>query len=140
MKLPVILASLMLLAGCVSAGVKVDEADLTKFEKGKTTYAQIVQTLGPPTSNSLLPDGRRLLAYTWVQARARPQNFIPLIGPLVGGADSRSTMVMIWIGADGTLASYSASQSQMGTGRNLEAGPDPGRVPDQPRTAGPGAR
>jgi hypothetical protein len=116
--------------------VRVDESNLTSFEKGKTTYPEVLNRLGQPTSNTLLPDGRRMLMYSWVAARARPENFIPLVGPFVGGADSRSSNVIIWIGTDGKLESYSASQSQYGMGRGLEAGSDPGRVPDQPRTTG----
>src|SRR5271170_507965 len=134
MKLFVSLAGAILLAGCMSAGVKVDEANLKAFEAGKTTYGDVIASLGAPTTNALMPDGRRMLMYNWVQARARPQNFIPLIGPFVGGADSRSSSVIIWIDSDGKLANYSASQSQYGIGRGLDAGPDPGRVPDQPRS------
>jgi len=120
--------------------VKVDEANLARFEKGKTTYAQVLTGLGTPTTNTLLPDGRRMLMYTWVDARARPQNFIPLIGPFIGGADSHSSSAIIWIAKDGTLDTYSASQSQYGIGRGLEAGPNPGGVSDQPRTTpAPGA-
>jgi hypothetical protein len=139
MKLLVLMAGLLMLAGFMSAGVKVDEKNLTAFEKGKATYPEILAGLGQPTSNTLMPDGRRMLMYTWVQARARPQNFIPLVGAFVGGADSRSSSVIIWIATDGTLQSYSASQSQYGIGRGLEAGPDPGQVPHQPRVT-PGAQ
>ena len=133
MKLLIVMASLMLLAGCVSSGVKVDEANLAKFEAGKTTYAQVLGSLGPPTTNTLMPDGRRMLMYSWVQARARHQNFSSIVGPFIGGADSRSSNVILWISRDGTLETYSASQSQYGVGRNLEAG----AVPDQPRTTSP---
>jgi hypothetical protein len=132
MKLLVLLAGLVL-AGCMSAGVKVDEANLAKFEKGKTTYQQVIAGLGGPTTNTLMPDGRRMLMYTWVDARARPQNFVPLVGAFMGGADTRSSSAIVWIGTDGTLESFSASQSQYGIGRGLDAGPSPGRVPTQPR-------
>lgn len=132
MKLLVLLAGLML-AGCVSAGVRVDEKNLAAFEKGKTTYTEVIAGLGQPTTNTLMPDGRRMLMYTWVDARARPQNFVPLVGALMGGADTRSSSAIVWIGKDGTLESFSASQSQYGIGRGLDAGPSPGRVPDQPR-------
>jgi hypothetical protein len=133
MKLLVLMASMLVLTGCVSAGVKVDEKNLAAFGKGKTTYGEIVARLGPPTTNSLLPDGRRMLIYSWVQAQARPESFIPIVGVFVGGADSRASNVIIWIDTDGKLDSYSVSQSQVGAGQGLEAGSDPGRVPDQPR-------
>jgi hypothetical protein len=133
MKQLVLMASLTMLAGCMSAGVKVDEKNLAAFEKGKTTYSEVIAGLGQPTTSTLMPDGRRMLMYSWVQARARPQNFIPLVGAFVGGADSRSSSVIIWISTDGRLENYSASQSQYGIGRGLEAGSDPGPVPNQPR-------
>ena len=136
MRLLILPASILILTGCVSAGVKVDENNLAAFEKGKTTYSEVITGLGQPTTNTMLPDGRRMLMYSWVEARARPENFIPLVGPFVGGADSRSSNVIIWIGTDGKLESYSASQSQYGIGRGLEAGPDPGQVPAQPRVTG----
>ncbi|MCP5411442.1 MAG: hypothetical protein H6924_04815 [Alphaproteobacteria bacterium] len=134
MKLLIVLASLLLLAGCMSAGVKVDERNLASFHKGQTTYQEVLARLGPPTTNSLMPDGRRMLMYSWVQASARPQNFIPLVGAFVGGADSRSTNVIIWIDAQNRLASWSTSQSLYGVGRGLDAGPAYGPVPNQPRT------
>jgi len=139
MRLLVFLISAGFLAGCMSAGVKVDEKNLAAFESGKTTCGEVIAGLGQPTTNTLMPDGRRMLMYTWVDARARPQNFIPLIGPFVGGADSHSNSAIIWIAKDGTLDTYSASQSQYGIGRGLEAGPSPGRVSDQPRTTPSGA-
>ncbi len=137
MKLPSMLLAAFLLTGCVSAGVRVDEANLHSFEKGKTTYSEIVARLGPPTTNSLLPDGRRMLMYSYVQATARPENFIPLVGAFVGGADSRSSNVILWIDQEGKLASFSTSESQYGVGRGLEAGPTDGRVPNQPRVSAP---
>jgi hypothetical protein len=139
MRLLVILMSAVLLAGCVTAGVKVDEANLTKFEKGRTTYSEVLSRLGAPTTSTLLPDGRRMLMYTWVDARARPENFIPLIGPFVGGADTRATSVIIWISKEGVLDTYSASASQYGVGRGMEAAPSPGRVSGQPRDTPPAA-
>jgi hypothetical protein len=134
MKHAITLAGLLVLAACVSSGVRVDEENLAAFEKGTTTYSEVITRLGQPTTNALMPDGRRMLMYTWVQARARPQNFIPIVGAFMGGADSRSSSVVIWINAVGKLEGYSASQSQYGIGRGLEAGANPGPIADQPRT------
>src|SRR4051812_3739873 len=106
MRLLVFLVGAMLLTGCVSSGVRVEEASLTSLEKGKTSFSEVIGRLEQPTTNTLLPDGRRMLIYSWMQARARPQSFIPLVGPFVGGADSRSSSVIIWIGADGRLENY----------------------------------
>jgi hypothetical protein len=123
-----------LLSGCVSTGVKVDENQLTSFQKGQTTYAQVVARLGSPTSATLLPDGRRMIMYTYVQAQARPESFVPIVGAFVGGADSRSNVVSLTFDQNGVLETYSSTASQYGAGTGLESGNPPNdRVPDQPR-------
>jgi hypothetical protein len=122
-------------ASCMSAGVKVEERQLAGFQKGQTTYAQVVAQLGSPTSNTLLPDGHRMIMYTYTQAQARPESFIPLVGPFVGGADARSNMVMLTFDQSGILLSYSSTASQYGVGNGMESGNKAeDRVPDQPRT------
>jgi hypothetical protein len=114
--------------------VRVDERNLQAFEKGKTTYQEVVTRLGPPTSNTLLGDGRRMIFYNYMQAQARPENFIPLIGPFVGGADARASLVSLTFDQNGVLQTYTASESQNGMGRNLSSGVGPAdRVHDQPR-------
>lgn len=110
------------LMGCVASGTQVKERQLSQFKAGETTYSQVVSDLGPPNSNSLLPDGTRLIAYTYVQAAARPESFIPIIGPFVGGADVHSNMVTFRFDADGKLMTYSSTATQVGAGQNLEAG------------------
>ena len=50
-----------MLYGCVSGGVKVEERQLASFQKGQTTYAQVIAQLGAPTSSSLMSDGRRMI-------------------------------------------------------------------------------
>jgi len=125
----------LLLSGCVATGVQVDEKNLQSFERGKTTYGDVVARLGQPTSNTLLPDGRRMIMYTYMQAQARPENFIPIVGAFVGGADTRSSVVSITFDQTGILETYSSSQSQFGASTGLAAGTGPSdRVSHQPRS------
>ena len=132
----VILVSLAL-SGCTSTGVQVGESALTSFEKGKTTVNEVVARLGQPTSNILLNTGQRIIGYTYVQAQARPESFIPIIGPLVGGADSHFSNVSLTFDQNGVLQSYSSTQSQFGTATGVAAGATPSdRVQDQPRKSG----
>lgn len=127
-------SSCLVLMGCVASGTQVKEQQLSQFKAGETTYAQVVATLGPPNSNTLLPDGTRMIAYTYVQAAARPESFIPIVGPLVGGADARSNMVMLHFDSDGKLLTYSSTATQVGSGQNLSAGASPARN-DEPKSS-----
>ena len=125
------------LSCCTSTGVQVNERALTSFEKGKTTINDVFARLGQPTSNILLNTGQRIVGYTYVQAQARPESFIPIIGPLVGGADSRFSNVSLTFDRNGVLESYSSTQSQFGTSTGVASGATPSdRVRDQPRRSG----
>jgi len=122
------------LAGCVASGVKVDEKQLSGFQKGKTTYSDVIAQLGTPTSSTLRSDGVRTVAYSYVQAQARPESFIPIVGAFAGGADSRASFVVLVFDADGVLTSFTSSTAQYGMGTGLESGnPANGRT-DQPKT------
>jgi outer membrane protein assembly factor BamE (lipoprotein component of BamABCDE complex) len=124
-------------SGCVSTGVQVDENALTSFQKGKTTVNEVIARLGQPTSNILMNTGQRIISYTYIQAQARPESFIPIIGPLVGGADSRFSNVALTFDRNGVLESYSSSQSQFGSATGAASGATPDdRVQDQPRKSG----
>jgi hypothetical protein len=125
--------SIFALSGCVAGGVKVEERQLSSFEKGKTTYAQVVGQLGAPNATTLMPDGRRVIVYSYVQAQARPESFIPLVGAFVGGADSRSNMVSLVFTRDGVLEAYSSTEAQYGVGTGFASGNGFEGRTDQPR-------
>jgi hypothetical protein len=61
---------------------------------------------------------------------SRPQNFIPYIGPLVSGYDTKSSAVIFVFDSKGVLRKTSSTQNNMGSGANLAAispqgGPNP---------------
>ena len=72
-------------------GTKVDQQNLSQFEKGKTTYAAVVQQLGNPTQSTINSDGTRMVMYTYMQSQAKVANFIPIVGAFMGGADTENT-------------------------------------------------
>jgi len=106
------------LAGCMSSGVKVDQDKVASLKPGVTTCADAVALLGKPTNSSLQSDGTRSYQYLYVQAQANAANFIPVVGSLVGGANTENTMFTMNCDKRGVLATYSSSQgsSDMGTG------------------------
>ncbi len=121
------LLAIVTLAGCVSSGRPVDQAKVAAFERGKTTSAEVQAALGPPNGSSVLGDGSSVLVYAYTHAQARPESFIPIIGPLVGGADATSQTVSFTFGPDGVLRSEfelpGAVRGQHGTRRTLTAEP-----------------
>ena len=77
------------------------------------------------------------MSYVFAHSQARPGSFIPLIGPLVGGADSRASNVIFLFGPDGRLITYHASESHTGMATGATAGKCQAPTPDQPKEASP---
>lgn len=131
MKHYLITASLLLLAACASAGVKVDQAKLADFKKGKTTYSEVIQTLGQPTQTTILDDGNKIIHYTYFSTQARPESFIPYVGLVVGGADTENSVVSFTFDQKDILKSYTSSQGGVGAGTGFNAYSQP-RKSEQP--------
>ena len=127
----------VLLSACATVGREVSQDQLASFKKGETTAEDVVAKLGPPTSSSISGTGLRTISYMFAHAQARPGSFVPFIGPLIGGTDSRSSMVVFIFGSDGKLQNYYASQSQLGSGTGFAAGRYQQPNVDQPSEAAP---
>lgn len=121
------------LTGCAATGVKVTDAQVTAFKPGEATEAQVVGALGQPTMRMRLPDGTVMVVYSYAEATIRPATFIPLVGGLVGGADSRSTSVSLRFGADGKLIDTTSTSATYGTGMGPAAGKVDTTSTQQPR-------
>ncbi len=113
-----VIIALLALTSCMSMGTKVDQDKLARFEKGKTTYTEVIQQLGKPTQSTINSDGSRMVVYTYMQSQMRAANFIPIVGAFTGGADTENTSVTLNFDKDSVLTNYSATQgsSSMGTG------------------------
>jgi hypothetical protein len=57
------------LCACATTGVRVDEHAVSALEKGKTTYGQVIQSLGPPTSTMLGANSQRTIMHTYAMPR-----------------------------------------------------------------------
>jgi hypothetical protein len=124
-----------LLAGCMSAGVEVRPQQMSSFRPGVTTLQDVTAMLGPASVQTALDDGSTLLVYTFVTSRPHPESFLPFIGSLVGGADTRSSVAVFLFDAHGVLKSASTTTSNVGTGlssglsTDLHSAPVPGVEP-----------
>ena len=115
-------------AGCMSSGVKVTEDQMGQLKVGETTYADAIRILGQPSTNTFSSDGTRITVYAYTQVTSRPESFIPIVGPLVGGADAKSNSVVLTFDKNSKLVRYSGSGTAIGAGHNLESGVLPERI------------
>ncbi|RZF30562.1 hypothetical protein EVC45_06195 [Paraburkholderia sp. UYCP14C] len=109
-----------LLVGCMSAGVEVRPEQMATFRRGVTTIQEVTTTLGPASVQTALDDGSMLLVYTYVTSRPHPENYIPIIGSLVGGSDTHTSAAVFLFDARGVLKSANTTTSNVGTGLSTE--------------------
>jgi hypothetical protein len=112
----------VIVGACSASGVQVTEQQAQSFQVGKSTYGDVVSQLGDPTTSMVDSTGSRIVTYSYSAASARPQNFIPYIGPYISGYDSKSSAVTFTFDSRGVLKGSTSTQNQMGTGTNLAAG------------------
>lgn len=121
--------SLVVMVGCASTGVQVDQNKLQAFERGVTTRSQIEAALGRPTMVQTMQDGKTTLTYTYANAQVRPATFVPIVGLFAGGTDVQADSVSIFLDAKGRYEATQSTTSEYGTGMGVAAA----RI-DQPRT------
>lgn len=134
MKFCRLLLLMFLLAGCASAGVRIQPDQLQSLKVGETTYQEVISRFGTPTTNIVNSNGNRMVSYSYVHVQTRPETFIPVVGMMAGGADTRGNTVIFTFGSDGKLASYTASDINVGATTGAAAGSE-NRIADQPRKA-----
>jgi hypothetical protein len=114
------LLSSAILVGCMSAGVEVMPEQMATFRRGVTTLQEVTAMLGPASVQTALDDGSMLLVYTYVTSRPHPESYIPFIGSLVGGADTRSSAAVFLFDVQGVLKSANTTTSNVGTGLSTD--------------------
>jgi outer membrane protein assembly factor BamE (lipoprotein component of BamABCDE complex) len=126
-----IISLFALLTACVSTGVKVDPTKLTNFQKGKTTYSEVVAKLGNPTQTATHDNGTKTAIYAYMSSQPRPESFIPYVGLMVGGADVETSSVNLNFDKHDILTGIESTQGTMGAGTGFEANSQP-RNSNQP--------
>lgn len=95
-----------------SGGVQVTPEQAAQFEKGKSSYSDVVAKLGKPTSTVDFANGTKAASYSYAQVGTRPETFIPIVGAFAGGSDVKSNMVTFMFDQKGMLTDYMSTASQ----------------------------
>lgn len=90
----IILLSFILAACATTSGTKVSDEDLGKIKKGKTTYSEVIETLGKPSTKKTTKDGV-ILVYSYSEARSDALSYVP-IASMFGKTKSKYRVVNIF--------------------------------------------
>jgi len=108
-RIPMILATVAALAGCMSSGTKVTATEASQFKVGTTTEQQVIAALGQPEQSETQTDGTKVETYTHTAAHATAASYVPIVGLFAGGAKGATQSVTFTFNPHGVLKSESSS-------------------------------
>jgi outer membrane protein assembly factor BamE (lipoprotein component of BamABCDE complex) len=112
-----ILSSLFLL-GCASYGNKqiTQQETVEKIEIGKTTKADVKALLGEPAEVIFSDNGDEDWAYIYSKSTVRATSFIPVVGIVAGGADTKTSTLKVRFNKEGVVQKLGKGQTTGGGG------------------------
>jgi outer membrane protein assembly factor BamE (lipoprotein component of BamABCDE complex) len=104
-----LLAVVMLtcLTNNVIAGRSINQAKVNQITPGLTTEEDLVRFFGPPTTKTVCPPGETTLDWFYVRPISA-QNYIPVIGPALGGTHVKAWELWVVLRTDGSVKRYIA--------------------------------
>lgn len=111
MKYWLLVLGIVFLAGCTTNGVKVENDQLAKIQKGVTTEEQVVAMLGKPTTVTTLPE-RKILHYDYEMNDQMGRSLAASAASIVGGMVAGSVGSMVGSMAGSTMAGSGTSQQE----------------------------
>jgi hypothetical protein len=104
------MACIIMLAGCTKDETRVSDDKLHSLVIGKSTEAEILKSMGNPTSTTVTADGIKTLVYS-EEKRQKKQ---------AGGETVQSRVIVLEIGKDGNLAGTKRTESSTETNSDVK--------------------
>jgi outer membrane protein assembly factor BamE (lipoprotein component of BamABCDE complex) len=95
------------LTSYVTAAESITQEKVNQIRPGRTTEQDLVRTFGVPTTETVCPESETSLHWFYVSPIAA-QNYIPIIGPALGGAQVKAWELWAVIGLNGKVKRYIA--------------------------------
>jgi outer membrane protein assembly factor BamE (lipoprotein component of BamABCDE complex) len=90
-----------------TAGHSITQAKVNQIIPGQTTEEDLVRAFGPPATRTVCPPEERTLDWFYVSPISA-QNYIPVIGPALGGTQVRAWELWVVVGPHGEVKRYIA--------------------------------
>ena len=89
------------------AGRSINQTKVNQITPGVTTEEDLVRAFGPPTTKTVCPPGETTLDWFYTSPISA-QNYIPVIGPALGGTQVRAWELWVVVGPHGEVKRYIA--------------------------------
>jgi hypothetical protein len=101
------LVMLVCLTSNATAGKSITQEKVNQIRPGLTTEDDLVRAFGPPATKTVCPPGEITLDWFYASPISA-QNYIPVIGPALGGTHVKAWELWVVLGASGEVKRYIA--------------------------------
>ena len=99
--------ALVCLTSYATAAESITQEKINQIRPGQTTEEDLIRIFGSPATETLCPEADRSLDWYYVSPISA-QNYIPIIGPALGGAQVKAWELWVVIGLNGKVKRYIA--------------------------------
>jgi outer membrane protein assembly factor BamE (lipoprotein component of BamABCDE complex) len=103
------LLALTCLTSYATAAESITQEKVNQIRPGQTTEQDLIRIFGAPATETVCPEADRSLDWYYVRPIS-PQNYIPVIGPALGGAQVKAWELWVVVSASGRVKRYIAYQ------------------------------
>jgi outer membrane protein assembly factor BamE (lipoprotein component of BamABCDE complex) len=97
---------LVAMAGCSSVGTPISKEKVARIRIGVTTEVDLIRMFGIPSTKTLDSNGNVVASWVYSEASTKPETFVPLAGPFIGGVNTRLQQLTVLINKKGTVQRY----------------------------------
>jgi outer membrane protein assembly factor BamE (lipoprotein component of BamABCDE complex) len=101
------LVMLVCLTSNATAGNSITQEKINQIRPGLTTEEDLVRAFGPPATKMVCPPAEIALDWFYVSPISA-QNYIPIIGPALGGTQVKAWELWVVLSANGEVKRYIA--------------------------------
>ena len=99
------------LAGCATAGKPMQQTQVDRIQKGKTTKQEIIQTFDQPDGTYFDKNGNLIWYYTAAKIKSTAWTFIPVVNLVHNEIRMKNQILTIVFNRDGIVEDYSFTDS-----------------------------
>jgi outer membrane protein assembly factor BamE (lipoprotein component of BamABCDE complex) len=99
------------IAGCSSIGTPIAQEKVNQIRLGVTTEPDLLLLFGNPSTKTLDPSGAIVMTWVYSSASTKPETFVPLAGPFIGGYHTQLQQLTVLLNRKGRVERWTMNNS-----------------------------
>lgn len=112
----IVILSTFIITACAHSGTKIQQHQVEKLIEGKTTLEEAIAIFGKPINQTLMPDGRKSIMWSYLKTQPNAAMYIPVVGLFAGKMNTDMDTLQAFFNEDNILDQYMFSNTGISAG------------------------